>query len=210
MKAKVFIGVPCVDGKIRVELASVLMEWSKKYNAEIFYGVGLKPHCSARNKIVEQFLKTDSTHLLFIDSDIVPPLDSLKKLLSADRHIIAPLCFCWKPGDDGIPFPCPVSHRKDERGNYRPYVGEGTEETDVITGGMFLVKREVFEKIERPFEFTFHRSGIACYSEDFRFSQKAKERGFHVWTDFSILCGHYKTLNILDVNNLMVRYGKAN
>lgn len=209
-KSRIFIAIPAQDGFVHSELSSVLIRWTHDSNFIIgvkFY-TGLSPLDNCRNHVVKEFLEEYWDYLLFIDADIVPPLNTLQKLVSADKEIIAPLCFTFKAGDDGIVFPMPVAHRYDDEGRYRPYYGKGVEETDVITGGMFLVKREVYEKMDRPFAFTYHANGTVIYSEDFYFSQQAQSIGYKLYTDYSLPCKHIKQTDVKSVNDLMVKYGR--
>jgi uncharacterized protein YegP (UPF0339 family) len=72
---------------------------------------------------------------------------------------------------------------------------------------MFLVKREVYEKMDRPFAFTYHANGTVILSEDFYFSQQAQKLGYKLYTHYGLLCKHYKIVDIKEINNLMVHYG---
>jgi len=210
-KSRIYIAVPN-NGWIHPELAIRLVEWSHDSEISIHLNmpIGLSPLDNARNTCVKDFLEDYYDYLLFIDNDIIPLPNALRELLAADKDIIAPLCFTWKQDDKGQGFPLPVAHRYAENGEYRPYYGKGIEETDIITGGMFLVKREVYEKMDRPFAFTYHANGTVIYSEDFYFSQQAQKLGYKLYTHYGLLCKHYRNIDIKEVNDLMVNYGKCN
>lgn len=209
-KPSVFIAVPCVDGKVHSQLAIRLIEWSHNPNIQVkvrFYS-NLVPLDNCRNKAVKDFLEEYDDYIMFIDDDIVPPSNALEELLKADKDVIAPLCFTFKYDDKGIPFPQAVAYRYDEQKEYRPYSGKGVDETDIVTGGMFLVKREVMEKLERPFSFTYHKNGTAIYSEDFVFSQQCQSLGYKLYTHFGLPCKHFKTVDVKGINDLMISYGR--
>jgi len=209
-KPRIMIAIPTSSGNINSTLAVRLIEWS--HDPAITISLRFFPHLApldnARNQAVKTFLEDYYTHLLFIDDDIIPAQNCLRELLVADKEIIAPLCFTWGHGDDGLPFPQPVAHRYNKDGKYEPYFGKGIEETDIVTGGMFLVKREVFEKIERPFYFTYHKNGLVIFSEDFVFSQQCQKLGYKLYTNYDLHCGHIRTVDIKDINNLMCKYRK--
>lgn len=207
-KLSIFIAVPN-NGWIHPELAIMLVSWSHdpEISIKLFMPMGLSPLDNARNSCVKEFLEGYWDYLLFIDNDIVPPGNTLRELLAADKDIIAPLCFTWRQDDKGQGFPMPVAHRYAETGEYRPYYGKGIEETDIVTGGMFLVKRGVYEKMERPFAFTYHKNGTVIYSEDFYFSQQAQKLGYKLYTHYGLLCKHYKNIDVREINNLMVKNG---
>lgn len=205
-KPRVMIAIPNFNGYIFNELAIRLIQWS--HDQEIAMSLKFYPFMApldnARNRAVKDFLEDYWDYLMFIDDDIVPPPQTLRTLLSSDKDVIAPLCLTLKPDDNNLFFPMPVAHRYDKNKQYRPYYGKGMEETDVITGGCFLVKREVFEKIERPFSFTYHRDGTVEYSEDFYFSQKCQEHGYKLYTHYDLICKHIKILDVLDFNNALL------
>jgi GT2 family glycosyltransferase len=208
-KPHVFIAIPTSSGNINHALAIRLIEWSHdpEITVSIRFYSGLAPLDNARNVAVKAFLEDYYTHMLQIDDDIVPPQGCLRELLVADKEIIAPLCFTTRQDDTGQMYPYPVAHRYNKKGEYEPYHGSGIEETDVVTGGMFLVKREVYEKLERPFYFTYHKNGTVIHSEDFIFSQQAQELGYKLYTHYGLHCGHLKQVDIKAINDLMCKYG---
>jgi len=210
-KSRIFIAIPN-NGWIHAELATVLIHWTHdpSISIRLFMPIGLSPLDNARNTCVKEFLEDYYDYILFIDNDIVPPLKALRELLKADKDIIAPLCFTWKRDDNNQGFPMPVAHRYAKNGEYEPYIGKGIEETDIVTGGMFLSKREVLEKMDRPFAFTYHANGTVIYSEDFYFAQKAQKLGYKLYTHYDLLCKHFRNIDIKEINTLMVQYGKCN
>jgi hypothetical protein len=209
-KPHVMIAIPTVTGNINHMLIVRLIEWTHDSNITVslrFYPF-LSPLDNARNRAVKDFLEDYYTHLLFIDDDIIPPQNCLRELIIADKDIIAPLCFTWGRGEDGISFPQPVAYRYNKDGKYELYIGQGIDETDIITGGMFLVKRGVYEKLERPFYFTYHKNGMVIFSEDFIFSQQCQKLGYKLYTHYGLHCGHFKIVDIKSINDLMCKDGK--
>jgi hypothetical protein len=57
--------------------------------------------------------------------------------------------------------------------------------------GCTLVKKEVFAAVGYP-QFVYHQalSHYNTFSEDLDFCRKAREKGYTIWVDTSILCGH--------------------
>lgn len=206
----VFLAIPSQRNRLHGELAMNLIAWS--HDPEIRLKVKVFPYLSpldsARNVAVKEFLEEYYDYLWFIDEDITPPVNALRELIKADKEIIAPLCFTIQYDDEGLPFPIPVAHRYAEDGHYRPYYGRGIEQVDFITGGSHLVKREVYEKLERPYSFKYHKNGIVIYSEDAIFSQNCQSLGYKLWTHYDLFCGHDKTIDCKKFNQLMVKYGK--
>ena len=211
-KPSVFISVPCYDGKINHELTLRLIQWSHdpNFTCTIKFYPYLAPLDNARNLAVKDFLEGYWDRFFHCDNDIVPPENCITELLKVDKDIIAPLCFTIKHDDDNTPFTIPVAMKYDENHQYRPYYGKGIEEVDAMTGGAFLIKREVFEKIDRPFAFTYHKNGIVEYSEDFYFSQQCQKLGYKLYTHFGIVTKHIKEIDCSGINQLCLKIQNEN
>ncbi len=207
---RIYVAVMCFDGFVHSELALRLIEWTHipDLTVKIKFYTNLAPLDNARNAAVKDFLEDYCDYLVFLDDDIIPPPGSLQELLRENKDVIAPLCFTMKADDNGLSCPMPVAHRYDKDKKYRPYYGKGVEETDIITGGMFMAKREIYEKLERPFYFTYHKNGLVIYSEDFVFSQQCQKLGYKLFTHYGLLCKHIRNVDIKGINDLMVKYGK--
>ena len=130
------------------------------------------------------------THLHFVDSDVIPPNGTLQKLLSYDLPIVAGIypmlmnvpCWSFKIGvgwqNKEIPPPDKLA------------------EVSCIGGSTILVKREVFERLERPWFKIVYKAiddNGRCYDEgeDEYFSRIAREAGYKLMIDPTIICKHY-------------------
>ncbi len=71
-----------------------------------------------------------------------------------------------------------------------------------------MVKRKIFEQLERPYYFTYHKNGTVIYSEDFVFSQQCQKLGYKLYTDYDLPCQHIRYTDIKGLNDLLVKYGK--
>jgi hypothetical protein len=84
---KLFIGIPAYDGKLNIKTAFALAQLMPKA-AQLGVSVFLSDlsNCSiitmARNALVHEFLKTDATELLFIDSDVIVNPDDILRLMA--------------------------------------------------------------------------------------------------------------------------------
>lgn len=81
----VLIAIPSKTAQIHAQLVQNLVPQIQDNPFLILAGVS--PVAKARNTIVEQFLKTDATHLWMIDDDTIPPKDALEKLLALEKPI---------------------------------------------------------------------------------------------------------------------------
>lgn len=204
VRKRIFLAVPN-GGSLVVDLVNTIMRWTHdpRWTIRTFMPSGIFPLDAARNKCVKEFLETDCDYILWIDDDIVPPLDGLEKLLKADKDIIGAACFAMKYQDNKA-FPYPVTLRYNEEKKYVVYYGQGVEEVDATGGAFLLVKREVYEKMERPYEFIYHRDGTLALTCDFRVWQKAQELGYKLFIDFSVLCSHFKKVDLKKYQDMLL------
>ena len=89
---KLFISTPCYDSMVSLQYTISLLNLTRMlphYNIDFvidFIGnESLIPR--ARNNSLAKFMKSDSTHMLFIDSDIEFPCDAVLTLLKADKDV---------------------------------------------------------------------------------------------------------------------------
>jgi len=142
----------------------------------------------ARNKAVAVALQIGARHILFLDSDVHPPMDVIAKLRKHDLAIVSALYarrqrlsrnqMLRRQGSNLIPI---------EEGTYLP---GSLVECDAIGLGCVLIETDVMRKIGAPwFQWTesYLMGGV---SEDFAFSEKVKEAGFKIFVDTSIVCRH--------------------
>lgn len=115
----------------------------------------------ARNSLVRQFLKTDCTDLVFIDSDVGFRAEDLLKLVTLDRDVVA-----------GV-YP-----KKQEEEDFPVYTGSGVELRAEADGcvevlgaptGFMRIRRAVLEKMveafkHRQFQGQSYQEGDAPYT----------------------------------------------
>lgn len=141
----------------------------------------------ARNVIAQAAINRRYDYVLMIDSDTLIPKDGLIHLLDPQEDIVL-----------GI---CPKKNTKHKTSALMPlatpnkyicYDDISAERVELARGGCacMLVKVSVFETI--PFPWFIHEmlhNGFVG-SEGFYFCEKARERGFKVWGDTRVRCGH--------------------
>lgn len=169
------------------------------YSLVAYPTMSVQPVDNARNHIVEEFLKSDCTHLFFVDSDTIPPANALKKLLLQDKEIISGLTPIIEHDEN---------KKNDSNGFYRKMnvVGEnekfvqefiGTIPVKGAGGSCILIKREVFEKMEAPwyrFQYQDDNGKPIIIGEDILFTVKAQQLGYKIWADTSLICKHEKPI----------------
>lgn len=123
----------------------------------------------ARNALTHQFLKSDSTHLMFIDSDIKFLPEHIIPMIQADKEIICGIYpkkeINWDSVKQAMNNNIPDDRLKFHTGsfvvNLVDYAGTVTvpiaQPVEIFNGGtgFMLIKREVFEKLgEKVPEYT--------------------------------------------------------
>lgn len=84
----VLICVP-TTGDIHSETAEVALAICANHaGGASFRTVRAHPTDRCRNLCVQGFLQSPHSHLLFLDSDVVPPADCLELTLSVDRPVV--------------------------------------------------------------------------------------------------------------------------
>jgi hypothetical protein len=175
-KNKLFVATPMYGGmahglyiKSCLDLQAVMSKYGIETKFSFLFNESLITR--ARNYLVDEFLRTDFTHLLFIDSDIHYNPQDVIALLALDKDVI------------GGPYPKKsinwnnVAHAARTHPNIEPkeleaLVGEyvfnvvkGTQSFQVtdplevleIGTGFMLVKREVFTKMEKEYPMIRYR-----------------------------------------------------
>jgi len=203
----VFIGIPTYDGKLNIKLAytlAALMPVALQHGVSVKLGhvSGCSIITMARNSLVDQFLKSDCTELLFIDADVIPTVDDIMRILaqSTDRHLTAGM------------YPRRAKDRKFFLDFYLDdnddlvFDGAMMRVNRVGTGFMW-VARHVVEKIAscsatylgpdgagqiaNVFEFSMMDGKFV--GEDYNFCDKVGMLGYEAWVDVEICLPHIGT-----------------
>jgi len=140
-----------------------------------------------RNLAVEGLLKHNlaATHLFFLDSDIVPPPDTITRLLTADKAIVGGLYAQRKPPSRLMAgwFSTPEGEQVDKRVSAHT----GLKKVHWVGGGALLIAREVCEGLPAPW---FAEDIAGKEAEEIFFQRKARDAGFEVWVDTNCIVGH--------------------
>jgi hypothetical protein len=217
-KVKVYCAVP-TTGTVADAQTYFWRETEKRYGNKVEFiwpeaCVRRVFHDFARNAHVEDFLKSGADILFFLDSDVVPPNDLFDLVLDHEKWSLA-----------GAPYPVFMTPAGVDRPQlvFTAYKGraghglgaadipkEGKEFIDGLATGCMFIKREVFDKLAKPyFEFTYEaESRKMVEGEDLGFCRKVNDQGFKFYVDFSKVCKHYKNVCLLDMSNYAVEYAK--
>lgn len=205
-QSKVFVAIPNL-GKIRTGLTNWIIACQGKFNSDkipfnvIFYLPVNRPIEVNRNNIVKEFLKSDCTHLLFVDSDIMPSMDLIPRFLNHNKDVIGGYVPIWHPI---LKKPTFFSFKKKD-GDYE-FVDPklGFQECDFVGTGIMMIKREVIENIEKPlFKQVFDELLTKVVKgEDQYFCELAKKNGFKIWVDCTRIESQEKNIDLVQTLNI--------
>lgn len=204
-----FVAIPAYDGKLNIKTAFALAQLMPKalsLGVSVFLSdmSGCSIITMARNSLVNEFLKTDATDMLFIDSDVIVTPDDVLRLL------------CQHTGRDvtaGM-YPRRASDKKffldvhyDDNGDLE-FDGSLMRANRVGTGFM-MISRSIIEKMvanhpEWKYEnkdgngtvsalFDFAVKDGKFVGEDYLFCDRVRDIGGTIWVDVDISLPHIGT-----------------
>lgn len=216
-KIKLFVAIPTM-GTIVDDQTYKLRELERRYGDKIEFiypelCVRRMFHDFARNEMVEQFLESEADILWFLDSDVSPPPHLLDLIVChGDKWKVAGATYpvFMSIGESKEPRVVYTAYKQRESGRLSlgPVPREGTEFVDGLATGCLFIKREVFSQLSKPyFEFKYNtESREMTEGEDLGFVVKLNKLGIKFFTDYSMICRHRKTIDLLDVNNYAIEY----
>ena len=152
----------------------------------------------ARNQIHSVFLeKTEASHLLMLDSDVLPPPRLIETLMLHDKDMVGGWYrkkekFGYKDTDGVVQItqrPVVYDFIREENGvpiyAQRTFPGSGLEKVDGAGAGCWLMSRKVAEALgPKPY------SMAQGAGEDLILCKKIQDLGFEMWIDWNIAAAH--------------------
>lgn len=195
MKPKIFLGFPVYNRMVDMEIMAKVFHITALQKYEFLMEIMCGPYIdSNRNKMVEDFLKTDFEWLYFWDTDVViQDPEFFDKLIETSEKFDAPV----------VAIPYVKKNELDEyvtlkleangaMPNYK--VGELSEPQLVVaTGaGALMIHRSVLEEMNPPyFEINPSKEGGREMPEDYYFCLKVRDLGYKIALDTRIDTYHY-------------------
>ncbi len=148
---------------------------------------------SNRNRLVQDAIKKNATHILFIDSDMDFPADSIHRLLGHNKDIVCATT-CKRGDETGTPIGQAVD---DGDGKEVKRVSTGTgqlAEMQLVGACFMLINLDIFDKLQHPVFYEPPEYSIGdALGEDITFCKIVRQAGFKVWldVDLSFQLGHW-------------------
>lgn len=204
-----FIAIPAYDGKLNIKTAFALAQLMPK---ALSLGVSVflsdMSNCSiitmARNALVNEFLKTDATDMLFIDSDVIVTPDDVLRLLAQHTGRDVTTGMYPRRAKDKRFF---LDLHYDENGNF-VFDGSLMQVKRVGTGFMMISRNIIERMIEAHPQWQYENkegngtvAGVFDFAikdgkfvgEDYLFCDRVAEMGGKVWVDVDINLPHIGT-----------------
>ena len=187
---KILIAVPCMD-QVAAQFAQALAMLEKQGECLVSFVIGSLIY-NSRNDLAKQALKLECDFILWLDSDMVFPPETLTYLLKemeeTDADFISGLYFrrC-------APF-SPVAFETleitGEKATWSDYKGDltGLHEVAGVGFGCVLMKTEML--LEMAAEYGDFFGPVAKVGEDLAFCWRANTVGAEIWCEPTARVGH--------------------
>ena len=197
---KAFVTLPSWDRYIHCELFPVLAEMSADDRCDSISFPKGRPYEHALNIAVRDFLNTDCSHWINIDSDNVPT-KNLLELIELDLDFIGCPYMLWQ--NDGVsnPIRWGVICLDGDKPTHK-----GLQAVEATASGSMVVSRRVLEGMKRPFERLYDDQGLVKRGVDYYFCDKIRNRGFKVYTHWDYRSKHFQ--DCLELSEIAYSYDK--
>jgi len=200
--SKLAVGIPITWEHVPVRFMSSYLQLFKPQRLQELARLGITnileifersfPVDYNRNQICRNALELGCEYLLFLDTDMTFPPDMVPRLIGAGKDVISGVYFKKRPPYAPVPG---MFSPGDPLGQHIEPIADlsgGLVRADVVGGGCLLIRRCLLEAVGQPW-FSYEidkRTGERSVTEDVGFCRRVLEKGFEIWVDTSIKCGH--------------------
>ena len=188
---KILLAIPSAR-YIETECVTSLFEMEKTGDIELFipksYSVDV-----GRNIIAKYAQENGFDYIMWVDSDMILPKNTLVRLLSHDKDIVAGVYSYKVLGNKEVVAKRFQDETREEYDNLtikEIKESSGLIEVDGFGFGCVLTKVSVFNKIPYPWFIYTQEMG-----EDIFFCRKAQNEEYKLWLDSDVICGHIGQIN---------------
>lgn len=195
MQRKIMFCVP-TGGTIQAKTLDTIVGICKRDDIEYHAVIG-SPIEEVRNGMVERLLNDEkATHLLMLDSDVIPPRNVVDLLLECDSLLAAAIVPIYMQGK------IVTNIIKDEHFMEEWPLDKGPFIVKGVGTGCVLLHRDAFNRIKWPwFKHSEGKKDTTQIGEDIYFSIEANKVGLRYKVHPKAICGHIKKIDLLDLIN---------
>lgn len=147
----------------------------------------------ARNSIVEGAIELGAEWLLFVDSDMTFPRETLARLMSWNKDIVCASYVKKKPPYMTVGSLAQRPGSDDKVGGQTMVNANGLYEMKEVGLGVCLIKMEVFKRLPKPwFHYEYKPGSNVMTGEDILWCHEVKKLGYKIYLDaaLSMHVGH--------------------
>jgi hypothetical protein len=149
----------------------------------ISYPIHTYVHVARRDCVLEA-RRAGSSHIWFVDQDMMWRGNPLKQLASHGKHIVGA-----HYNERTMPKVSTVKIKKGER--FEGELPKHIFQCHAVATGCLLIDMQVFDRIDTPWFFYEHNDeGDIVTGEDMWFCEQAKKAGYGIWCDPSVEIKH--------------------
>lgn len=178
------VGLIGMDTARYSEFAASIARLDKPANWEVI-GAYNYDEAHARNALVD---RCQGEYLWFMDDDHSFQPDILRHLLAHRLDVVCPLVLQRKP-----PFQ-PVAIVNGEY--LKPDANLGLKKVDIMGTAGMLIRRSVFDKLERPYFHNYDEPDNTHWPSDMNFCKALGEAGVDLYVDTSVSMAHWNALAV--------------
>jgi len=190
----------------KVLIGYVTQEYARRADFYDYLGLMEKPKdwlllpchdrspAKGRNVIIDEAIKHNCTHILFVDDDIACKPDALMQLLSHDVDVVTGLYL-----SRSYPHQPLIFDVADESGAclFAYLMGDEPRLKEIVNCGLgfVLVKTSIFEKLEKPYV-RLGEIDPEQWCDDVGFFNRIRKAGIKIYCDMECMLGHIGTMII--------------
>lgn len=187
---KILIAIPCMD-QVPVPFCHSLAQLEKVGECALTMKSGALVY-SSREQMAITAIQQECDYVMWFDSDMQFPPDTLKRLLKTmqekDLDILSGLYFRRIPPYTPVLFDKLEINGEECDWTEFEKIPDDIFEAGAVGFGCVLMKTDVFFDIQAKFGQMF--TPIGRNGEDVSFCWRARQCGYKVWCDPSLVCGH--------------------
>lgn len=195
---KILIAIPCMD-QVPALFAQSLSCLKKVGECQIGFQIGSLVYTS-RNELARHAMKNGFDYVLWLDSDMIFEPDMLERMLKVMEEnnikFLTGLYFRRRPPYSPVLFDQMEPRQKGWKFTEFDFVPEGLFEVGACGFGCVLMATEVLLDVNLKHGYLFHPLNDG--GEDISFCWRARQCGYKIMCDPSIVCGHVGNVVITD------------